>query len=120
MRIGKICRKIVVLSLALSSLTGCAELMDGPFNQGRGAVPSLLYANNGSDYVTYWDEESGSYRTYDQRENRFLAEVVFETESEEASQNYMIAGLSVVPLTRLNDEEMLMQSEQGCVACHER
>lgn len=119
MIIERICRMSVVLIVVCTSLTGCAELLDGPFNQGGNVVPSLLYAKNGSDYVTYWDENTGSYRTFDQQNNIYLASTVFETESDKSSQNYVIVGRSVVPLTRLSHEEMAIQNQQGCIACHE-
>jgi len=116
-----ICKSIAVVIVALTSLTGCAELLDGPFSQGKYMVPPLLNANNGSNYVTYWDEDSQSYRTYDQENNIQLATAIFETEltSDGSSQNFMVAGTAIVPLTQLDEDEMHIQREQGCVACHE-
>jgi len=35
------------------------------------------------------------------------------------SHNFAVQGLSIVPLTILNEEQMKIQSEQGCIACHE-
>lgn len=121
MTIKSICKSIAVVGLAFTSLTGCGELMAGPFNQGKHMVPSLLNANNGSNYVTYWDEDSKSYRTYDQEENTLLAAAIFETEltSDDSSQNYMVADASIVPLTTLDEDEMVIQVEQGCLACHD-
>lgn len=34
------------------------------------------------------------------------------------NQNYIIQGDKVVALTPLNEEQMKIQEEQGCVACH--
>ena len=99
---GSICRSIVVFIVAVTSLTGCAELLVGPFNQRDNVVPSLLYANNHTDYVTYWDEVSQSYQTYDQDNNILLAQAVFETEKERQSQSFVVAGPSIVPLTQLD------------------
>jgi hypothetical protein len=119
MTIGNLCRSIIIVSVAFMSLSGCAELLDGPFNQGKNMVPELLYANNGSDFVTYWDEESKSYKTYDQTKNELLAQAVFELEEEDPGQDFIVAGASIAPATILDEDEMLIQSEQGCVACHE-
>jgi hypothetical protein len=120
MTIGNICRSIIIVSVAFMSLSGCAELLDGPFNQGKNMVPGLLYANNDSDFVTYWDEDSKSYRTYDQTKNELLAQAIFELEpDDQGSPNFIVAGGSINPGTILDEDEMLIQSEQGCVACHE-
>lgn len=36
-------------------------------------------------------------------------------------QNYVVrADGKIVPLTKLNDEQMKIQEEDGCVACHEK
>lgn len=119
MAISKTHRSIILILLGLMFLPGCAELLEGPFNQGKNIVPSLLYANNDSDYVTYWDDDAQAYRTYDQENNVMLAEALYEYESnDQESQNFMIAGLSVAPLTRLDVGDMQIQAEQGCVACH--
>lgn len=121
MTIRSICKSITLVIVAFTSLTGCAELLDGPFNQGKYVVPPLLNGNNDSNFVSYWDEDSQSYRTYDQEENTLLATAIFDTEptSDGSSQNFMVAGTAIVPLTKLDEDEMHIQSEQGCVACHE-
>lgn len=102
--------------------------IDGPFNHkvdpgnffnDADIVPNTMYANNGSGLVTYWDEDIENYRTWDQINNRHMDKVVFNIDSPgEQGQHYLVAGNRIVPLTQLDNEELQIQSEQGCTACH--
>ena len=138
MLIGRLSKVITPMFLLIFSLTGCAGILDGPFNQDGVMVPELLYANNNSGYVTFWDDETGSYRTYNQMSNTYMDTVAFnsvDAQTQErsrdrisgspvrlvaggGSRNYEIAGATVMPLTQLHPDEMDIQSEQGCSACH--
>ncbi len=84
-------------------------------------VPDLLYADNGTNLVTFWDEDLKIYRTYDQDRNVFLSKVVFNIETEKKrSRNLQIIGSSVVPMTRLDNYGMQTQEQKGCRACHSK
>ena len=121
----------VILFFIFLAICGCLNVLDGPFNQNGTMVPSLLYANNDSSYVTFWDEELKTYRTYDQDKNYFLAEPLFEIEDIEqvdgrmkhlkiagTSKGVEISGTSIVPTTQLSEAGMQIQREKGCTACH--
>ena len=124
---------ILIVLFAAFFLTGCSGILDGPHNQNGQIVPELLYANNGSDYITYWDDETRSYRTYDQRNNVFLETVAYSKDQVRStpggqvrrargfghSRNYQVSARAVMPLTELSPEEMKVQKEQGCQACHQ-
>jgi hypothetical protein len=130
-------KTIMAILISLIALTGCSGILDGPFNQDGVMVPDLLYANNSSGYVTYWDDDTNSYRTYDQFNNVYLNTVAYNSVDAQqesirgrnsgspvkmiargGSRNYKIAGTAVMPLTQLNHQEMAIQDGQGCTACH--
>ena len=109
----------VILFFIFIAICGCLNVLDGPFNKNGKMVPGLLYANNDTSYVTFWDEELKTYRTYDQDKNYFLTEPLFEIkEEDELSKSLKIVGTSVVPTTQLGKTEMQIQREKGCIACH--
>ncbi len=125
----KITTRAGLVITAILLLGGCAGLLDGPFNQNGEMVPGLLYANNDTDCVTYWDDATNSYRTYNQSKNIYLNTVAFNPDDIETndrdrtpgnrrSQNFLIASNVVMPLTHLNPQEMDIQLNQGCIACH--
>lgn len=101
----KVCRQataITLLILSLAFLSGCSGLIDGPFNHSfengffsdLDMVPELLYANNDSGLVTYWDEETQSYRTYNQTTNTHLAKTVFTRDGYEMSSTGIVVASS--------------------------
>jgi len=135
MKTNQIMMKTGLAVMLLALVAGCAGILDGPF-RADGRVPELLYANNSSGYVTFWDDETNAYRTYDQMNGVFLAKPLFTaSDAREAnssgmhaasgmyagnsySQNYRVAGPVIVPLTDLDEEGLRIQAEQGCFACH--
>lgn len=134
MKTMSIIAKTALTMMCLTSVVGCAGIFDGPFNADGTMVPELLYANNGTDYVTFWDDEMNAYRTYDQKNNAFVSEPLYTVKdarkadptrsfngsrNRARSQNYLVAGAVVVPLTHLDRDELAVQAEQGCVACHQ-
>lgn len=116
---GQQWRMVAELLVCLVFACSCSAILDGPFNQNDKMVPELLYANNGSSLVTFWDEALQTYRTYDQARDVFLKEAVFETGQEDGpGRNYGISGVRVIPLTRLDARGMHLQATGGCGACH--
>ncbi len=125
----KITTRVALVIMSIVLLGGCAGFLDGPFNQNGTMVPGLLYANNETNCVTYWDDATNSYRTYNQSKNIYQNTVAFNLEEIEtngldrtpgnrSSQNYLIASNVVMPLTHLDPQEMDIQLNQGCTACH--
>ena len=112
-------RFIVQISFAIV-LCSCGDFLDGPFSKGKEMVPPLLYADNGTNLVTFWDEDLKTYRTYDQDLNGFLGDAVFypDESDKDGSRNYLIAGQSIVPMTQLDAYGIQAQEEKGCPACH--
>ena len=75
----------VLLLTTLLFLYSCGILLlDGPLNQGRTLVPELLYANNETDLVTFWDEDLQAYRTSDQQRNVYLRTAVFSLDPQDS------------------------------------
>jgi hypothetical protein len=78
-------RRAILVMIVASVLFGCSGIIDGPLNHSfeNGffvelyKVPELLYANNDSGLVTYWDEDTQSYKTYNQNTNTSLAQAVY-------------------------------------------
>jgi hypothetical protein len=115
------CLCVPIIAILLFLCSCCSSLIDGPFNKNEIFVPQLLYANNESNLVTFWDEDLQTYRTYDQQLNLFLNTAIFNIDkSEGRSTNYKVAGLSVAPLTLLDEQGLLTQDVDGCIACHQR
>lgn len=73
----------VILFFIFLAICGCLNVSDGPFNKNGKMVPSLLYAKNDTNYVTFWDEDLKTYRTYDQDKSYFLTDPLLEFEVEE-------------------------------------
>jgi hypothetical protein len=101
-------------------LCNCGEILDGPFNKNNEMVPPLLFADNGTNLVTFWDEDLKKYKTYDQEDKTFLGQAVFylDESDKDGSRNYIIAGNAVVPMTQLNADGMQTQRAKGCSECH--
>jgi len=133
---GTIKAGIVIVSFLL--LSGCSGILDGPFSGGMGG--GLAFANNNSDFVTYWDDKTNSYRTYDQWNNVHLEKAVFSVAEAKAEaepnqlvgwdignrlepynsqpNHYSAIGRDVmVPLTTINKEKFSVQKQQECAAC---
>ena len=109
----------VILFFIFLAICGCLNVLDSPFNKNGKMVPSLLYANNDTNYVTFWDEDLKTYRTYDQDKSYLLTDPLFEFEvEEELGKGMKIVGTSIVPTTQLGKTEMQIQREKGCIACH--
>jgi len=138
MKTNQIMMKTGLAVMFLTLITGCAGIFDGPF-RADGRVPELLYANNGTDYVTFWDDETNAYRTYDQKNNVFVSKTLFAISNARKAnssgmyassgihagnrgnsynENYRVVGPVIIPLTDLDEEGLLIQAEQGCSACH--
>ena len=109
----------VLLFFIFLAICGCLNVSDGPFNKNGKMVPSLLYAKNDTNYVTFWDEDLKTYRTYDQDKSYLLTDPLFEFEvEEELSKGMKIVGTSIVPTTQLGETRIQIQREKGCAACH--
>ena len=116
---GRLLSELLILVILVM---GCANILDGPFNKNGKITPSLLFADNGTELVTFWDEDIKIYRTFDQGKNIFLSKPVFEYDEHETnndnSKNFKIAGTSISPKTQLDSYGMQIQAEKSCTACH--
>jgi len=123
-KLKKVCRQATataLLIICLAFLSGCSGILDGPFNHSieKGSfddldmVPELLYANNDSGLVTYWDEETQSYRSYDQNNNRYLANAVYTKDDYEISTtgSIMIASASRGPRVQMDGNKVMVRSD---------
>lgn len=106
------------LLILIISLLGCASILVGPLNEDGNAVHSLLYANNETCLVTFWDEQLEGYRTYNQESGDYLSKVIFELEKE--SKSFEIIGGQLAVKTQHHNHGLQMYSEEGCIACHEQ
>lgn len=116
---GELLSELLILVILVM---GCANILDGPFNKNGKITPSLLFADNGTELVTFWDEDMKRYRTLDQGKNIFLSKPVFEydeyVKNNDNSHNFEVAGTSISPKTQLDSYGMQIQTEKGCIACH--
>lgn len=70
--------------------------VEGPFNPATenpdffadAIAGNILYANNGTDLVTYWDEQEQRYFTYNQSNNQMLNQVVFNIDLADENNPY--------------------------------
>jgi len=107
--------------MAVSSGCSASAILDGPFNHSvensffsdRDMVPELLYANNDSGIVTYWDEETQSYRSYNQNNNRYLSKAVYTKDELEISPtgNIMVASASSIPRVQMVGNKVMVRSD---------
>jgi hypothetical protein len=110
-------RRAILVMIVASVLFGCSGIIDGPFSHSIEncffdelvMVPELLYANNDSGLVTYWDEDTQSYKTYNQNSNTFLAQAVYTRDRYDNSASCLIA--SVDPRVQMVGNKVMVRSD---------